>query len=364
MNVSFLVYDLAGTTGWGRYSSEVIRGLVHHGINATVLVATTGDVSGTDLAHRKILSPPGQGPRRLLGLLKDAVRFRATLARADVVHVLAEPYAALPILLGMGKKTVITAYGTYALSARPESVRGRATVRAFQRAARVVAISNFTAGELRLRLGLKNVDVVYSGVRFSHFAKANRGSRDRSTSILSVGAVKPRKGYHISLRAFASLSRKFPNLSYTIVGGNHSHTYRQSLEKCVTTEGIQDRVIFRETLSEEALLEEYGRARIFVLSPVNVGTAVEGFGLVYLEANAAGLPVVGTLGCGAEEAIAHGESGLLVPQEDVAATAEAIERLLTDSDLYSRLASGGARRAEEFSWERTVEQVLEVYQAV
>jgi len=102
---------------------------------------------------------------------------------------------------------------------------------------------------------------------------------------------------------------------------------------------------------------------VFALPSINIGGRFEGFGLVYLEAGAAGLPVIGTLGCGAEEAIVDGETGFLVPQYDVEALAGAIIRLLTDADLRARMGAAGRARAAAFSWTNVAAQVRAVYES-
>ncbi|MBN2471593.1 MAG: glycosyltransferase, partial [Anaerolineae bacterium] len=99
----------------------------------------------------------------------------------------------------------------------------------------------------------------------------------------------------------------------------------------------------------------------FALPAINVDDKFEGFGLVYLEAGAAGLPVIGTLGCGAEEAIVAGETGLLVPQSDAGALAAALGQLLADPALRARLGAAGRERAAAYSWANIAAQVRAAY---
>jgi phosphatidylinositol alpha-1,6-mannosyltransferase len=79
--------------------------------------------------------------------------------------------------------------------------------------------------------------------------------------------------------------------------------------------------------------------------------AGEGFGIVYLEANAHGLPVVAGAAGGATDAVVHGETGLLVDPLDHVAVADALVALLSDRDLAVRLGGNGRARAERFTWE-------------
>jgi len=128
----------------------------------------------------------------------------------------------------------------------------------------------------------------------------------------------------------------------------------EALEGCVHILG---------RVPDETLIGYYHTADVFALPSINIGGRFEGFGLVYLEAGAAGLPVIGTLGCGAEEAIVDGETGFLVPQYDVEALAGAIIRLLTDADLRARMGAAGRARAAAFSWTNVAAQVRAVYES-
>ena len=102
----------------------------------------------------------------------------------------------------------------------------------------------------------------------------------------------------------------------------------------------------------------YQTADVFVMPSRDLyGQPIEGLGLVYLEANLCGLPVIAGDTGGVSDAVVDGETGLLVNPEDPAAIASAIVRLLSDSDLAAQLAAAGrARVLEEFTWERVAER--------
>ena len=108
----------------------------------------------------------------------------------------------------------------------------------------------------------------------------------------------------------------------------------------------------------------FGRRGLRPSFAVVLGGAFEGFGLTYLEANAYGKPVVGTLDCGAEDAIADGENGVLVPQRDPAAVAGAILRLLDDPAAARAMGERGRQRALGRDWSRVVDEYLAIYDRV
>ena len=232
---------------------------------------------------------------------------------------------------------------------------------AFRRASKILAISSFTKNEILKRCSLGNIEVIPLGVNYELFQKGNpKKGRGEETIILSVGAVKPRKGFDISIQAVSRLKRE--NIKYYIVGDVHSDPFNEELQEIITSEGLAGKVEFLGKVSDKELIRLYHVCDIFLLTPRNVDFNVEGFGLVYLEANACGKPVIGTYGCGAEDAITDGYNGLLVPQSNPEKTAEAIEYLLNNPEVAQKMGENGRKRAREMSWDNTVKKILTIYE--
>ena len=117
-------------------------------------------------------------------------------------------------------------------------------------------------------------------------------------------------------------------------------------------------------IDEDEKVDLLQRAQVFVHTPVTASDGgFEGFGIVYLEASAAGTPALGTLHCGAEDAIVDGETGLLVEPEP-AAVRDALERLLGDAGLRERMGAAGRVHAARTTWETNARQVLALYDEV
>jgi phosphatidyl-myo-inositol dimannoside synthase len=179
--------------------------------------------------------------------------------------------------------------------------------------------------------------------------------------ILGVGALKERKGYHIAMKAFAQISNTFPDLKYRIVA-DQDKTYRSILDKIIKEKKLEGRVEFLSEISDEKLAGLYSRATIFVLTPINTADIhFEGFGLVYLEAARAGVPVIGTKGTGAEDAIKDGYNGILVPQNDIGKTAEAMKTILSNKDDYQKMSLASYDWARLNSIENEVAKFLAIY---
>jgi glycosyltransferase involved in cell wall biosynthesis len=115
---------------------------------------------------------------------------------------------------------------------------------------------------------------------------------------------------------------------------------------------------------ERELGELYRQASVFVLTPQEEGLNFEGFGLVYLEAGAYGLPVVATRSGGVPDAVKDGITGFLAEEGDIQGTAEGIIRLLSDPELNRRMGRANREWAETLSWERCAAEQFRMYQEV
>jgi len=168
--------------------------------------------------------------------------------------------------------------------------------------------------------------------------------------LLSVSRLVPMKGHDVVIEALPRLLRRVPDLSYVIVGDGPN---RGPLQDLARRRGVSSRVIFAGRVGADALPAYYALATLFVQLSRATGEydGLEGFGLSYLEAASFGLPSVAGRSGGVPEAIADGESGLLVPPEDAEAFAAAVERLLSRPVELGRLAEGARRWAASHPWE-------------
>ena len=172
------------------------------------------------------------------------------------------------------------------------------------------------------------------------------------TVVITVGRLVERKGHDTVIRSFGCLRPAHPDLCYLIVGFG---PYRATLERLARENGVSDMVIFCDSISDEDLPSYYRLARLFVMPSRYLPEKgdIEGFGVVYLEANAAGLPVVAGRSGGVEDAVRHEETGLLVDNPSNAnEVGEAVVRLLNDQALYRSLSKGARNWAEEHRCER------------
>ena len=207
--------------------------------------------------------------------------------------------------------------------------------------------------------------VINCGVDFKRFAEFAPSSLpekpEKEKIIISTGKLKARKGYHVSIPAIGRIKKKYPQIKYYIVGDQSDKKYFNQLKDLAEKCGLGKDVVFQEGISDRELIKLYYSADLFVLTPINIKNNFEGFGQVYLEASACGKPVIGTYGCGAEDAVVDGITGLLVPQNDIEKTAEAILKLLDNPELAGKLGENGKKRAQEMDWSNVAKKHIDIY---
>jgi len=217
-----------------------------------------------------------------------------------------------------------------------------ATLRATECAAlaaahRVVTTSRTTARTLIGDYGVP-ADRIAVAVPGTDPAEPAIGSGSDRIELLSVGSLVPRKGHDLLLAALIAL-RALP-WRLTIVGDpTRDPSTARALQARAHEAGLADRIIFAGAVDAPSLAAHYARADLFVLASRH-----EGFGMVFAEAIARGLPVLGTAAGAVPEAVPAG-AGLLVPPDDLPALTEALRALLSDRHARGRLADAARAAA-------------------
>ena len=214
------------------------------------------------------------------------------------------------------------------------------------------------------------VEVVHPGVDLDRFcpqsqatARAALGLPADAAVLLFAGRIQPLKAPDVLLRAVAVLLERSPALRHRllvpIVGGPSGSglDHPESLADLARALGIADVVRFVPPVSQAVLAQWYAAATLVAVPSYN-----ESFGLVAVEAQACGTPVVVAAVGGLTTAVRDGRSGLLVYGHRATAWADALDRVVADAALRERLAAGAREHAQEFSWEATARHTLEVYE--
>jgi glycosyltransferase involved in cell wall biosynthesis len=273
----------------------------------------------------------------VFGRIVSLVREMQRSHRIDLIHAHAPlpcGHAAMLLSHELGLPYVVSVHGLDAYATT--QVRGRAgqwcrriCQRVYRQSKRVICVSEKVREQvLEGSDGGCRTSVVYNGVDPEMFSPGSDSSV-RKHSVLSVGNLIPIKGHDVLIRAIASLSPEFPELTLEIIGSGEELSRLQAL---AGERGIADRVRFPGRQSRDRIAEAMRRCSVFALP-----SRYEGLGCVYLEAMSTGKPVIGCRGQGIAEIIQHGANGFLVGADNDRELALAIAMLLRDDRLRARL---------------------------
>ena len=330
--------DLVLTVGPGRLDGE------HADVGGAVGVPANGSVAPIALS-------PAAGRRT-----------RQVLAswRPDVVHV-HEPVVPMVGLAAMrAGAPLVTTHHAWSERSGLYGLVGPLLRRVVDRAAVRVAVSpaaaSFHANALRLHP--TDFHVVPNGVDVARFAEASPLDRLRGDGpvLLFVGRLERRKGLEHGVRAFAHLKTRHPSLRMVVVGDGPERERCQELLPA----GLRVDVDMLGRVSDDDLPRCYASADVFV-APATGG---ESFGIVLLEALAAGVPVVASDLPGFRSVVEDGRTARLVPPGDARGIADAVDALLANPTLRDAQVDAGREAVEEFDWPWVATRLRSIYRDV
>lgn len=221
----------------------------------------------------------------------------------------------------------------------------------YRKADKVIAVSQTVKKAITV-FPPEKITVIHNGIDIDKFSAAKPGilhaelGIGAETKIVGmVGRVNPSKGHETFLRSIPEIQAQCSNTVFVVVGGGAYIAELKSLNADVRFLGPRGNI--------PAIMKDLD---VFVLASLN-----EPFGLVTVEAMAAGTPVVATNTGGTAEIITDGETGLLIPPQDPARLAQAVIRVLTDDKLAGKLKEGAFRRAQIFNIRDMAINTLHVY---
>ncbi len=246
---------------------------------------------------------------------------------------------------------------------------GRRALASLRRAEAVVAVSSFTQ-ELLIARGVHSdrIHTITNGVDLKRFRPGpkddnilKRHGLEGKKILLTVARIEQRKGHDRVIEALPSIMKAEPEVAYIVVGEGG---YEQHLRQLAVSCGVADRVIFTGLVPWEDVPRYYRSCDIFVMPNRTLPNGdTEGFGLVFLEANACEKPVIGGRAGGVPDAVLDGETGLLVNGERVDEVASAVTRLLQEMEFASMLGRNGFKRVQGMSWAIRARQFRDVCSA-
>lgn len=355
--------------GIATFAEEIAKATVHLGYDLEVWAQSIRGDTAEKAWPFRLRRLPLRGTHDLacqflLGC--QLIRSRRKLRHAIVY--LPEPGPMLTMMLLQFFRTfrparlVLTFHGSEILRFARSPWRRYLARKLIRHATRVTTLTNYTqelllthfpeaADKITLTPGALRTDFVVMPPR--------RAQRRDKIIVLTVGRLHPRKGQLITLKALQMLGAEVrTRLEYWIVAGHSRDHYEAGLRD--TAALCPDLTVrFLGNLPDDELSDVYDRADIFAMTSVNHGHSVEGFGLVYLEAAAHGLPVVAHDVGGVSEAVVDGVTGLLVPPERPAQLAAAFEQLVFDAQLRHRLGNAGREWATHNCWMKSAEALFQ-----
>ena len=358
MKILFLTNSLDRDNGGGIFSRQVIEGVTNRlGAEAVIFTITPSD----DILTRPI-------KLSFFGALQTLWGIRAAARGCELIHVFdVFPHGILASLavVGLHKKIVLTAIGSASIIPLFQKKYKLLARWSLRRADSCTAISAFTRNEILKKVPSVTVEVINPGIHLQEFEVAQRKPLsppvvEMRPYILSVGTVRWRKGYRQSVAAFAEVGKRFPKLQYVIIGRHPWPSFVEELKELANKLGVPGRVIFLDGINaREELLAWYKGAELFCLFSENEQNDIEGFGIVFTEAAAMGLPVIGRKNCGVDDAVADGQNGLLVTSGEE--FTKALETILTDTRKAQAMREASLAHAREFALERKTESYLSCY---
>ena len=209
---------------------------------------------------------------------------------------------------------------------------------------------NYETQEQKLR-------IVYPGVNVDLFKPT---STKKENTLLVVGRIQPQKGQINTLKLFHNLLLLSPDLKLNFVGGpsgNDGKEYLKTIENEIEQTGLKNNVQFLNSATQEQLINEYNKAKIVVHA-----SQYETFGLIALEANACGVPVVSINQGPLKETIENGQNGYIAESFEDENLILFCKNLLSDSEYQSKTQINCLNVAKQYDWKNTAKQLKEIYQ--
>lgn len=274
----------------------------------------------------------------------------------DLVHAVMESYAGIALwryrAFGGRKPTILTLQsGDLDMPEKNRKIP-RFVWRNIHASPTVVVGISTALTKRAEKLGAERTLTIPNGVDFDRLAAVPRGERIPHR-VVTVARLSPEKGISFLIDAIKIARHSVEDAELVIVGGG---ALEAELKAYAEERSLQDVVRFLGALPNAEAMAEVAKGGVFVLPSLG-----EGLGIVLLEAQALGVPVIGTEVGGIPDVVEHEKTGLLVPPSDAKAIAAAIVRVLTEPGLGDRLAAGAQDRLAKFDWDHIAERYDALY---
>lgn len=367
--ISLVVNNLQHVTGLSRYASNLYQGLQESERLTTSL---------TPLGRQPVPTPMQALGQRVgidIGAFLKTYPIAWPANLGDIVHLTHRSYSTLLFRKG-ARRVVVTVHDIIHYQHRDDpdmhiylhkfqAQCDAWSIKVLRRADVVLASSAYTRQALIDTVGLdpERVVTIHLGVDSEHFKPQpvpdrfyeQYALRRDFDYLLHISSEEPRKNIPAILQAFAAIHSDYPQAHFLKIGRPMYPEARQQLQAQIEALGLQGCVTFIDHVSDADLPLFYNAARLLVFP-----SKAEGFGFPVLEAMASGTPVICSNATSLPELA--GDAAILVDPQAPAEIAEAIRRLLEDSAYLQQLRERGLTQARGFTWEKTAQKTLAVYE--
>ena len=383
MKVGFVVASLQNPSGWRTHALALI-GALESQIQPTIFISASElpfaqeafpnhPIIPLPTIQNSLPSNPANW-KILWATYRLIQRLNLSL---DLIHSL-EAYPSGLIGYWLAKRFrcphILTAHGTYGIIAYANRLDRLIYQQVLRQAAMVCPVSHATGERIAhyFQPAIQQTPIrpILNGNDFAQRvprAVAWNRQLPQTPTLLSVGDVKARKGHHVSLQVFARLQAEMPQIRYHIVGKCPDNAYTRQLKRYTQEQHLRN-VIFYDVVSAAELAEQYRQASLFILTPQEGQGAerwhFEGFGLVYLEAGAYGVPVIASQSGGVSDAVKNGETGFILASEDINGMVQASLKLLRDAQLNQQMGRANRLYAETLTWQKCAAEYMSAYQDI
>lgn len=355
--------------GISRLCGEIVQGLLRRGIEVLVLTQASKNNNGSFVPKASEARITSRRPWRELSALQE---LRRKAISAPVICGIWYPEGLLATLANI-HPLVLLVYGSEVLPTRSRSRRTlwrHLMQTVFNKSDLVIACSEYSLRLLKEKVPDCEAIAIPLAVDHVRFAPGNQTVAKNKFGVngkhvlCSVSRIRAYKGHDVVFQALANLPAHLRNqFIYLIVGIGRDQLVLQSR---ANEKGVGSLVRWLNYIPEDDLPDIYRAADLFVLCTREVinQQEVEGFGLVFLEAQACGTPVVGTRTGGIPDAIKEGEGGWLIDQDDTQALTRILLKLAEAPDEFKDAGIKGRDRIErECTWERYLDQFISALEA-
>ncbi len=344
--------------GIATYTEEIAKGAVENGRRVEVWAPRSESQADRNLPF-PVIGLNLKGTQDISCQLKLARRWvarRKDIRNSIVLLTDPGPILAMRFILLFGPlapaRLALTFHGSEILKFGTSRLSKLLINRVIRKSDRISVLSRYSRSLLERHFpqSISKAVVTPGALRSSFQVPEKKKKRKPSpVVILAVGRLHPRKGQAETMEALAAMPVSIrQNIEFWIVGSGAKFGYSKELKRKASEAGF--RVRFFGKVSDEKLQRLYAKADIFSLTSVNFRKSVEGFGLVYLEAAAHGLPIVANRVGGVSEAVADGKNGILVKPHDKKGLVAALTQLIQDQSLREQMGDYGRKWASQNNW--------------